>query len=243
MKRPPQLPSNDKEKKQMRLAVLTLALAISIGVSPVEAAVPSDRLAPLDFGTVTVEARATTPASPNIFGTVALDAGVTAYGARWRRVSAADQDDGRVMALAAAAVASGPDPLVRLATIHSEISRRIRWERDLDTYRISDYWAQAGETLTRGQGDSEDIAILKMQVLKAAGFSPRDIYLSLGRDRLRGADTLLLVRIGGEFYALDDRSPMPLRATGIGRFEPIITLGRNNAWIHGRRVVARTASR
>jgi len=96
--------------------------------------------------------------------------------------------------------------------------------------------------LARSQGDSEDIAILKMQVLKAAGFSPRDIYLSVGRDRLRGADTLLLVRIGSDFYALDDRSPKPERALGAGRFNPVITLGRNNAWIHGRRLV-RTANR
>jgi hypothetical protein len=68
------------------------------------------------------------------------------------------------------------------------VGRRIRWRRDLDTYHVSDYWAQAGETLTRGEGDSEDIAILKMQVLKAAGFAPRDIYLSVGRDR-RAAPT------------------------------------------------------
>jgi predicted transglutaminase-like cysteine proteinase len=243
MKRPPQLYPNQRGEKQMRLAVLTLALAISVGTSPLDAAAPDDRLAPIDLGMITVDARARAPMSPDIFGTVALDAGVTAYGARWRRVSAADQQDARVQALAAAAIASGPDALVRLAAVHSDIGRRIRWERDLDTYRISDYWAQAGETLTRGQGDSEDIAILKMQVLKAAGFSSRDIYLSVGRDRLRGADTLLLVRVGGDFYALDDRSPKPLRAHGVGRFDPVITLGRHNAWIHGRRLVARTASR
>lgn len=225
----------------MRLAVLTLALAVSFGTTAIDAAVPGDRLSPLDLGTVTVDARPNTPISPNIFGTVALDAGVTAYGARWRRVSAADQRDERVLALASAAMASGHDAMARLATVHSEVSRRIRWERDLDTYRISDYWAQAGETLSRGQGDGEDIAILKMQVLKAAGFPARDIYLSIGRDRLRGADSLLLVRIGGIFYSLDDRNPAPVRVTAAGRFQPVITLGRNNAWIHGRRIGVRAA--
>ena len=112
-----------------------------------------------------------------------------------------------------------------------------------NTYHVADYWAQAGETLTRGQGDGEDIAILKMQVLKAAGFSPRDIYLSVGHDRWRGADSLLLVPIGSDFYALDDRSPKPVHALGAARFKPIITLGRNNAWIHGRRMVTRTSLR
>lgn len=223
----------------MRVAVLTTAFILSCGASPVAAAGLADALAPLDHGTIIVDARAAAPAKPNIFGTIALDAGVTAYGARWRRVSAADQNDARVKALGAVAVASGTSALVRLAAVHSDIGRRIRWQRDLDTYNVSDYWAQAGETLTRGQGDSEDIAILKMQILKAAGFSPRDIYLSVGHDRARGADTLLLVRIGSDFYALDDRDATPVRALGGARFRPVLTLGRNNAWIHGRRIVAR----
>ena len=222
----------------MRVAVLTMAWALLLGATSTSAAVPADLPAPLPPATITVEGRAIAPASPNIFGTVAIGAGVTVYGARWRRVSAADQNDARVKDLAAAAVASGTDALTRLAAIHTDVGRRVRWQRDLDTYHVSDYWAQAGETLTRAYGDSEDIAILKMQVLKAAGFSPRDIYLSVGRDRLRGADTLLLVRIGSGFYALDDRSPSPMRALDGARFRPILTLGHNNAWVHGRRIVA-----
>ena len=223
----------------MHVAIRTIACALLLGAASATAAGPTDRLAPLDHGTIIVNARPTVPASPNVFGTVALGAGVTAYGARWRRVSAADQHDARVAALAAAAVASGTSELARLTAIHADVDSRIRWQSDLDTYHVSDYWAQAGETLTRGQGDSEDIAILKMQVLKAAGFSPRNIYLSVGRDRLRGADTLLLVRIGNDFYALDDRSPRPVSALDGTRFRPIITLGRDTAWIHGRRIVAR----
>ena len=223
----------------MRFTILIVALAMVFAATSAGAAVPADRLAPIDQGTVIVNARAIAPVSPNIFGTVALGAGVTAYGARWRRVSAADEYDPRVKALAAAGVASGNTPVARLAAIHADVGRRVRWQSDLDTYHVSDYWAHAGETLTRGEGDSEDIAILKMQVLKAAGFSPRDIYLSVGRDQLRGADTLLLVRIGSDFYALDDRSPRPVHALSAARFKPVITLGRDTAWIHGRRIVAR----
>lgn len=197
--------------------------------------------APTDSGTVIVNARPIAPASPNIFGTVALNAGVTAYGARWRRVSAADEQDPRIQALAAAAVAACPDAMARLALVHADVGRRVRWQRDLETWHVPDYWAQAGETLSRGRGDSEDIAVLKMQVLKAAGFSPRDIYLSVGRDPARGADTMLLVRVGATFYALDDRSPQPQRATATMRFKPVITLGRNSAWVHGRYVASREA--
>jgi len=224
----------------MRFIRTSSAMAL-LAAAATSAAAPGSLRVPVDSGTVVVNGPVATPASPDIFGTVALGAGVTAYGARWRRVSGADERDPRVRALAAAALASGANPLARMFAVHAEVGRRIRWRRDLDTYHVSDYWAQAGETLTRGEGDSEDIAVLKMQVLKAAGFAPRDIYLSVGRDPARGADTLLLVRVGSAFYALDDRNPHPVRALGATRFRPVITLGRGSAWIHGRRVATRQA--
>ena len=227
----------------MRFKILSTAAALLFAAAPASAAPPGNALAPTESETIVVNAPVRVPASPDILGTVALGAGVTAYGARWRRVSAADEQDPRVKALATAALASGSDPMACLAAVHAEVGRRVRWKRDLDTYHVSDYWAQAGETLTRGEGDSEDIAILKMQILKAAGFSPRDIYLRVGRDSSRGADTLLLVLVGDDFYALDDRSPVPLRATEGMRFKPVITLGRNAAWIHGRRVAIRDGRR
>lgn len=217
--------------------ITVMATLFAAGAAPAER--PGDPLAPTNSGSVVVKAPSLDPASPNIFGTIAIDAGVTIYNARWRRVSAADATDPRLAAIAAAAVAAGSDPLTRLASIHTQIGRRVRWRSDLDTYHIADYWAQAGETMTRGEGDSEDIAILKMQALKAAGFAPRDIYLSVGRDHARGADTLLVVRVGSDFYSLDDRLPRPLLTRPSKRFEPIITLGRNSAWLHGRRFAGR----
>jgi len=197
-----------------------------------------DRLAPMTppaphGETITVTARALQIASPDIFGTVALSAGVTVYGARWRRVSNADAADPRLAAMMVPA--SGLDPLAKLAFVQSTVRRRIAWRRDLDGYRVSDYWAQAGETLDRGYGDGEDIAVLKMQALKAAGFNARDFYLSVGRDAVRGADTLLLVRVGTHFYALDDRSDRPLTDEEHARFVPVITLGKDIAWLHGKR--------
>ncbi len=182
---------------------------------------------------ITVTGRSSSPASPDVFGTVALDAGVTVYGARWRRVSAADLKDPRLADIAAAA--AGHDPVAKLTLVQTAVRRRINWRRDLDSYRVSDYWAQAGETLNRGHGDGEDIAILKMQILKRAGFAARDLYLSVGRDSARGADTLLLVRVGDRFYALDDRSDRPLTETEYGQFVPVITLGKDSAWLHGTR--------
>ena len=213
-----------------RLIVATIAAALC--AAPASAA--ADPLAPFDGQTVTVSGHGVKPASPDVFGTVALNAGVTAYGARWRRVSKADLSDPRLLTLASPARAL--DPVARLNWVQSEVNGRIAWKRDLDGWHIADYWAEAGETLTRGYGDAEDIAILKMQLLKAAGIPSRDIYISVGRDKERGVDTRLLVRAGDGFYVLDDRSPQPVASRDYAGFDPIITLGVDSAWLHGRRV-------
>lgn len=225
----------------MRLTVMISSVTTLL--SATSATAQADRFSPSDFGSVVVTGPSTTPSTPDIFGTVALDAGVTPYGARWRRVSAADARDPRIRALGGMVSRASRDPMARLAVVQSEVAHRVHWRRDLDTYRVSDYWAQAGETLSRGAGDSEDIAVLKMQILKAAGFPARDIYLSIGRDRERGADTMLLVRVGSEFYSLDDRAPRPLPARTQGQFTPIFTLGKNRAWIHGSRLATRSSAR
>ncbi|WP_324805909.1 transglutaminase-like cysteine peptidase [Sphingomonas sp. LY29] len=173
------------------------------------------------------------PTKPNIYGTMALASGVTPYDVRWRRVSAADQADPRILALASRL--RGLDSLTMLSAVQSEIGRRVTWRRDLDEYRVADYWANASETLSRGRGDAEDIAIAKIQVLKAAGFPASDLYISVGKDRSRGLDTLLFARANDRFYVLDDREARPMTPEEHARFEPVITLGHKSTWLHGRR--------
>ena len=213
---------------------MTLAVA-SLAAMPAQAddAESSPGLDAFREPAIVVMAPSTAPTSPDVFGTVALNAGVTSYDVRWRRVSGADRSDPRVIAIGA--IARGLSAYDMLAAIHSEVRRRIVWKRDLDGYKISDYWAEAGETLSRGFGDAEDIAVVKMQALKTAGFNPRDLYISVGRDRSRGLDTLLVARANGRFYVLDDRADRPMTPEQHASFEPIITLGKGVSYLHGRR--------
>ena len=179
------------------------------------------------------------PASPDVFGTVALNAGVTFYDARFRRVASTDARDPLVERLAAGA--AGLDPIGKLQMIQNAVNQRVHWAHDLDNMGVADFWANAGETLRRGTGDSEDIAIVKMQALKAAGFNPKDLYISIGRHSTRGAHILLLARTASGFFALDDGAPGILPASQVSRFTPIMTLGQGMSWIHGRRVGSKVA--
>lgn len=173
-------------------------------------------------------------ANPDVFGTVALNAGVTFYDARFRRVSTTDAKDPLVVRMASAA--AGLDPVAKLRMVQQEINGRVRWMHDLDNMGVADFWANAGETLRRGTGDSEDIAIAKMQVLKAAGFDPKDLYISIGRHNVRGAHVLLLARTAAGFFVLDDTVQDLMTPAQHGRFTPVMTLGQGHSWIHGRRV-------
>lgn len=174
------------------------------------------------------------PASPDVFGTVALNAGVTLYDARFRRVAAADVNNPLVQRLAAGV--AGLDPMAKIAGIQEAVSKQIRWMQDLDNLGVADYWDNAADTLRRGVGDDEDIAIVKMQALKAAGFDPKDLYISIGRHSQRGAHILLVVRTAAGFMMLDDQGSSPMNQAQQAKFTPILTVGQGMSWIHGRRI-------
>src|SRR5205085_2044945 len=95
----------------------------------------------------------------------------------------------------------------------------------------------------RGSGDIEDRAIVKMQALKALGFSPNDLFLTLARDRVGGPETVLTVRLGSQYYIFDDTggAPFPVEQRHY-EFQPIISFGWNGAWVHTRSVAAARAT-
>lgn len=178
--------------------------------------------------------------SPDVFGTAAIGAGVTFYDARFRRVAHTDRTHPLVRQIAESL--NGLDPEHQLREVHRQVLQRVRWAHDLDTMRVADLWANAGETLERGAGDSEDIAIVSMQVLKAAGWDPRNLYISIGRERKVGTHIVLLARAPSGFYILDDRANRAMTPEEHARFTPILTLTEGKSWLHGRRRGGRTAA-
>ena len=154
-------------------------------------------------------------------------------------MSLADRDHPEILKLAQGL--RGLTPEQQIAGGPGGSLRRVRWTHDLDNMRVADFWSNAAETLERGTGDSEDIAIVVMQVLKAAGFDPRDLYISIGRHRRAGTHTVLLARTPSRLR--DGRRPArpPVPATAAALFTPVMTIGYGKSWIHGRRVAGMTA--
>lgn len=181
------------------------------------------------------------PVTPSLFGTVALPVKAERYYDGWER---ARRDASRLPSmqqLIAPARGLGRDQ--QIAYIQTAVNRRVRWMSDATEYGRHDYWASAAETLQHGAGDMEDRAILKMQALRALGVPQRDLYLTMGRDKVGGPITVLIVRSAKRLFVLDDLGGAPILADRREGFEPMLTLGYGGSWIHGHRVGAGTPAK
>jgi len=60
------------------------------------------------------------------------------------------------------------------------VATNIKYKRDQDIYNAVDYWQFPVETLERGTGDCEDIAILLCSMLRAIGVPSNQVYVAVG---------------------------------------------------------------
>lgn len=170
--------------------------------------------------------------APNLFGTVALPAPEMPMAAKWAKVRAFEPSSSIQSLVEPVA---GLDRARQMLFVQAVVQRTLSYREDLQMWGEADYWASAAETLSRGGGDCEDLAIVKYQALLALGFAPGDLVLSVGRDLARGDHALLLVREGGAWWVLDDKQPRPIRSEDQTGFDPVMSFSGSSAqWLHGR---------
>jgi len=170
---------------------------------------------------------------PDVFGSVALRVGRTPLDKRWNKVSGA-----RVSGAPAAYAMAlrGDGELARVEAVNSYVNRHVRFVDDARQYGREDFWSAASETLRRGRGDCEDYAIAKLQMLRAAGFADRDLYLVIAKDLVRRSDhALLVVRADGRLLVLDNGTDRILDAEDASDYRPVLTYSATAAWTHGYR--------
>ena len=171
---------------------------------------------------------------PDIFGTVALEVGHTPLDRKWHRV-----EHSRVTGSAASYAASlrGRDETARAEAINRYVNGHVSFVDDSRRFGRGDVWASANSTLSSGRGDCEDYAIAKLQMLRAAGFSDRDIYLVVLRDLVRRADhAVAVVRTGEHMYVLDNGTDELLDDGDVSDYRPILTFAASGTWTHGYRI-------
>ena len=176
---------------------------------------------------------------PDVFGSVALRVGHTPLDAKWHSI-----EHSQVTGSPArfAATLKGFSAVEQLQLINNFVNHRVTYEDDQRHWGRPDVWSSADETLRSGRGDCEDYAIAKLQLLRAAGFSPRDLYLTIVHDLDRRADHAVLVaRASGHMYVLDDATDEVLDSKNVGDYRPILTFASYGEWTHGYRMQQVTA--
>jgi predicted transglutaminase-like cysteine proteinase len=172
-------------------------------------------------------------AAPNILGTTAQPIRAARFAAGAQHAFADATASPLMQRLVAPA--RGLSRLRQMAYVQSRVTSNIRWVSDTTEWGQHDYWATASETLAHGAGDEEDRAIVKLQALKALGFNQSDLFLTLARDRVGGPVTVLLARLNGRYWVLDDTGGTPFPVEGRRfEFQPVLSFGANGAWVHAR---------
>jgi predicted transglutaminase-like cysteine proteinase len=130
-------------------------------------------------------------------------------------------------------------PLQQIGYVQSRVQHNIRWISDTTEWGQHDYWASAADTLAHGAGDMDNRAIVKMHALRALGFAPNDLFLTMARDRVGGPMTVLTVRFNGRYYILDDTGGAPFPVESRRReFQPVLSFGWGGTWVHTKPAAA-----
>ncbi len=119
----------------------------------------------------------------------------------------------------------------KLNAVNVTINHTIRYSRDIDTYKVADYWATPAETLSRQQGDCEDFAILKMAALHAEGVDPRGHVRrrSVCDQKRHFYHAVLSVAVNGNRFILDNMRDEVLPDTKLPDYVPLYSIADGKA--------------
>lgn len=208
------------------------------------AAPPATAAAPIQPAAAQMPIYVVGTQGPNMLGTRTVAIRADRFNGSWAH---AMQDASRSPVLQRlVAPARGLSRMQQIGYVQSRVHKSIRWISDATEWGRHDYWATASETLAHGAGDMEDRAIVKMHALRALGFNAGDLFLTMGRDRVGGPITVLVARLNGRFYVLDDTGGSPfLIESRRKEFQPLLSFGSSGVWAHtmpAARTPIRTAS-
>ncbi len=175
---------------------------------------------------------------PDVFGSVALRVPTTPFDDRWRQI--VRSPIGTATAAFVDTIAS-KDALARIDAVNRYVNANVRFNSDARMFGVDDRWSAAAETFGRGEGDCEDFAIAKMQMLRRAGFEERDLYLVILRDTRRDLDhAVLVVRADDRLLVLDNGTNRIMDSDVMPEYRPMLTYSGDRAWTHGYRRSAPT---
>jgi predicted transglutaminase-like cysteine proteinase len=127
----------------------------------------------------------------------------------------------------------GLDRMAQVEQVHEHFNQ-YRYIEDPTNWGRDDYWEAPSEFLVRS-GDCEDYAIIKYFSLRELGFADDEMRIVVILDtNVNLLHAVLVVRLGGIWYALDNRSRAALPATSFHGFRPYYSINARSFWDHGQ---------
>lgn len=177
-------------------------------------------------------------------GTRAIAVKRTRFDDHWNRVRRAAPAALMQRQLRGADAMPGLSEADLLARVNQWVNREIAYVADDRNYRRRDYWATAEQTIARGSGDCEDFAILKMQMLRAAGVDADRMKLVLLRDLAANADhAFLLVDTDGGKLVLDNVTDRLYDGSRAQAVRPVLSFSTDRRWVHAYRTATAAPER
>lgn len=230
---------------QQRVAVTAAPVTAGLDAFPVRHTLEPASRTPIAFAT------APNCGAPSIFaplaetaeydpaaelGTRAIPVKRTRFDDRWDHVRRAAPAGLMQSKLRSANASPGLAEQDLLARVNQWVNREIAYVNDDRNYRKRDFWATAEQTIARGKGDCEDFAILKMQMLRAAGVDADRMKLVLLRDLAANADhAFLLVQTDAGKLVLDNVTDRLYDGSRSNAVRPVLSFSENRRWVHAYR--------
>lgn len=131
----------------------------------------------------------------------------------------------------------------KLSLVNNLVNSQITYQEDIVTYKKTDYWASAQETLKRGWGDCEDYVIMKYSMLRKLGVPAKSMSLVVLKDTSRNLyHAVLAVSTSKGNFILDNVRDVVHQDTQIAHYQPLYSFSDNRSWIHGTPVKEKTFS-
>ncbi len=122
--------------------------------------------------------------------------------------------------------------LALVQAVNTWVNSQIKYTEDKDSI-----WRDANESLELKQGDCEDFAITKMQVLENLGVPQENLFLVIAYDQLiKQEHAFLLVRTDQGYFALQNATDIVIPSAKIRDYIPRFAFSGDEAWSFGRLV-------
>ena len=125
--------------------------------------------------------------------------------------------------------------LALIQQINKGVNTAIKYSSDSAIYNKPDYWASANETISRGQGDCEDFAILKHAMLVKAGVPEKSLSLVVLKDTKRKLfHAVLAVSTNKGHFILDNVINRVYLDQDMPQYQAMFSFSLDKSWLHGQ---------